>query len=519
MAAIEATPVVAAQEDVPPRTRRTRLLAYLGLGLLFLGLAAAVPVRAAYFSNQNQYLLPVVGPTIEHLQADWMLTTVDPYPFFTAVSSVAYAMLGSTAFVLAAILAAACAWGAMYLLTRDLLGGAGRTAAALSLAVVAVVQVLPLVPNVFGGLAGQYILEQPMFFQPAAAGSLVLLGAALALRARINPAQARVRTRWLALAATLLGCALHPTYLVVSALLLLSAMLVDLLAGPRTLRLVVRYAALVIALTVVSILANPAILDLAGGDSGVTSRFAFERIPQHTLMSHWGVWTLRYVAVIVIAALLWRRASPWFSRWLFVSLGLALGLAGVVEITRNTTLALAFPARASVILVPLSMAAIAAFGIRWLLASDRVRLPQRSYLAAGIAVVVAVLGVLGIRQTIAVQTDPPQDEVTELVGGIDPAGVGFVPTGAADNVRLNAGAAIFVDHKSPPYASQDLTEWFRRLDAAQAAQEDSRLLCDLVAEEDLGWVVVRADAARPGCFAGWQDLGVSQHYRLLSARP
>ncbi len=353
-----------------------------------------------------------------------------------------------------------------------------------------------------------------MFYQPAAAGSLVLVGAALALRARIRPEAVRPASGYAALAATALGCALHPTYLLVAALLLFSAMLVDLAAGRRSMRLVAGYAGIVAVLAVAGIAANPAIVDLAAGDTSVVSRFAFERIGHHTLISQWGIWDLRYVAVILVAAGLWWRTSSWLARWLVLSVTLALGLALIVEVTRNTSLALAFPARATVILVPLAMAATAAWCIRWLLARDFGPRLQRN--AVWIAVpLVAVLAAGGIVQTVERHSAAP-DEVTALVAGAQPAGVGLVPLDHADNVRLNAGAALFVDHKSPPYASDDLVEWFRRLDAVQAAQLDPQRYCDLLAAEQIDWVVLRG-ASTPACVADWAEVAGSGRFRLLAA--
>lgn len=488
------------------------------LVLMVLALALAVPVQAAYFSNQNQYLLPVVGPTIERLQADWLLTTVDPYPVFTAVSTALFAVGGSAAFVAGALAAAMVGWFALYLLSRDLIGGASRAAAALATVLVMAAQFLPLMPNVFGGLGGQYILEQPAYYQPASAGVLVLLGAVLALRARIRPGAASRGTAIGAALATAAGCALHPTYLLVSALLLLAAMLVDLATGRRSVRLLAGYAGIVLGLAVVSIAANPAIVGLAGGDPAVVSRFAFERIPHHTLISQWGVWDLRYVAVVAIAVLLWRRASSWFGRWLLVSLTLAIGLAALADLTRSTTLALAFPARASVILVPLSMAAAAAWAVRWGLGT-RVGPVLRAHGTLLAGVLVTAMAFVGAVQTLDLQRNQEPDEVTGLVAAAEPVGVGLVPLDWAEDVRLNAGAALFVDHKSPPYASDDLAEWFRRIDAARAAHADPAQYCELVAAEGISWVVLPGGQAPPACLADWQELGASERFRLLAATP
>jgi hypothetical protein len=494
--------------------RRRRLLGPLLLIPVFVGLALALPLHEAYISNQNQYLLPVVGPTIGALQEDWLFSTVDPYPLFTAVSSALFAAGGKPAFLVGAIAAAAVAWWALYLLARDLLGGRNRSAAVLATVLVAAAQYLPFMPNVFGGVAGQYILEQPMYYQPAAAGSLVLVGAALALRARIRPEAVRPATRYAALAAAALGCALHPTYLLVAALLLFSAMLVDLATERRSVRLVAGYAGTVAVLAVAGIAANPAIVDLAAGDSSVVSRFAFERIGHHTLISQWGIWDLRYVALILLAAGLWWRTSSWFARWLVLSVTLALGLALVVEVTRNASLALAFPARATVILVPLAMVAGAAWCIRWLLATEYGPKLQRS--AGWVAVpLVVVLAVAGVVQTVERHTAGP-DEVTALVARAEPAGVGLVPLDYADNVRLNAGAALFVDHKSPPYASDDLAEWFRRLDAVRTAQSDAQRYCDLLVAERIDWIVLQG-APTPSCVADWTEVAGSGRFRLLAA--
>lgn len=473
-------------------------------------------MHEAYVSNQNQYLLPVVGPTIEALQPDWLMSTVDPYPLFTRVSSGLFAAAGEAGFLLGTLAAGAVAWWALYLVARDLIGDRRRTPAVLAVVVVAAAQYVPLMPNVFGGVAGQYILEQPAYYQPAAAGSLVLLAAALALRARIRPEGCGRWTAVAAIAAGAVGCALHPTYLVVAGLLLFCAMLVDLASRRGSLRLIASYAGVVLVLAAAGIAANPAVVDLAGGDQNVVARFAFERIAHHTLPSQWGIWDLRYLALIVVAALLWWRASAWFARWLLVSLAVALGLAVVAELTRATSLALAFPARATVILVPLAMVAGAAWAVGWLLRTDLAPTVRRWGLWLAVPVVFG-LAAAGVVQTVERHSGSP-DEVTALVAEVQPTGVGLVPLARADNVRLNAGAALYVDHKSPPYASDDLTEWYRRLDAARAAHQDPQRYCELLAQEQIDWVVLGPGTNPPSCLAGWAEIGASTQHRLLAPR-
>src|SRR5262249_39330618 len=154
----------------------------------------------------------------------------------------------------------------------------------------------------FTGLAGQYIISKPAYMQPSMFGCLLLLAFPFWLAAMRSPRNAKGRNFAIALALTVCGCMLHPTYLVAVGLALAAAFLSD---GWRNRGSRTKWYAL-IGLTVVisTVAANPSLLAMgsaSGEFSEALQRFAFERIPHHTLWTRWSSTDLLYVALIVSA--------------------------------------------------------------------------------------------------------------------------------------------------------------------------------------------------------------------------
>jgi hypothetical protein len=66
---------------------------------------------------------------------------------------------------------------------------------------------------------------------------------------------------------------------------------------------------------------------------------------------------------------------------------------------------------------------------------------------------------------------------------------------------------VYVDRKSHPYTTRDLTEWQRRIAAARTAETEAGAFCRLIQQERIGWVILRPGRSVPACIVGWRPAG------------
>lgn len=492
----------------------------LMIGLAAVNLALAVTVvqlPRPFDSNQNQYFAQAVRLAGTPLEHDWFVHTPAPFPLFNAAAKAIVAM-GPLAVKLSVWPFLFIAFAGVTWLVARLQGGSILRGLLVCDAMVIALRLPHLSVNLFAGFGGQYLFRPPAFLQPNTSGCLLLLAFVPFWRA--FTAAGRGRDAGLAFALALAACLFHPTYITAVAVALLGAAIADGAAAGR-LPEVARLARLAgggIALLVPVLAANPQLLQMGEQTPQrmtALTRFAFERIPHHTLLSHWVAGDAGLALMIAAAFVLrWRQGDRWLAAWLASTLGACLIAAGLVQVTRNTSLALLFPWRISVILVPVAAACVAveAIGLAER-ALGAVRMRTGTTLAlVGATAALAVLSAGQIRSILLVTNT---DEATQLVARVQPAGVGLIPLDAA-YVRLNAPAAVYVEYKSPPFMSDDLVEWWRRIDAVRRIERDPEAFCTAGLTPRVDWILRRRSAAVPDCLRSWRELGASASYVVIA---
>lgn len=497
---------------------------------LILVLALAAPAAAPIVANQNQYLAHVLADRSDALDADWFVGTVDPYPFFTAVTGAVFDLGGLAGIRVLAWLATAVWLSGVYGLARVLAPVAQRRVIAIVATILVAATIAPILSHLpipwvnrfsaFNGFAGQYLGG---YLQPSVFGCLLLAAFPLWLVARRAAAGTRLKPALAAVALTALACMLHPTYLVAVALGLAAALIADV--WRRDISRVGWYLLIGLGVLAPALAVNPSLLAIGGASvdaSEAMQRFAFERIPHHTLWTNWPSSDLLSVLLIVIAAWwLWRSGTDsWLARWLGAALALALSGALVVEFTRSSTLALLFPWRISVFLVPIAattLAIAASMAVPKIL--DRSwqgrSVERRRWIVPSVVVVASLfLAVLGLLATSRSVPPASSDDAVALVRASAVSGVGLIPL-AEENVRLNAAVPIYVDWKSPPYASSDLVEWWTRVDQVRAFERDADAFCSTAWRQRIEWMLLPADRATPTCASDWAIAGETEDWRVL----
>jgi hypothetical protein len=467
-----------------------------GVCFLLFGCAFALAYAQAplYYSNQNQYFLHGLANAGHGvLRDDWLANTTDPTPVFSFLVALTARFLSEYCFhVYYAILLGIYAISMLSIFTH--LAGE-RCTPQLQLAFAAL---LMLVHSAFlrwasyrllgldyacyfqGWLAAQYVLGPVL--QPSAFGVLLVLAIALFVQDRPYGAATSAA----------LGATLHSTYLLAAALLTLAFMILIWRDGQRRKAIFLGlWSLLLVAPTVIYALIafRPTSADAFAEAQGI---LVHVRIPHHCVPRLWcdGITWMQLGWMVLALYLL--RGTRLFFLFSFV-FAASVGLTLLQVATDHDTLALLFPWRTSVILIPLAttviLARVVLLGAAWL--------DQRP-VGIGCILLTAGLAAAGIAIMQYRQGFPMNDDETPLLEYVRtnkaegdiyllPMQVpnlsatvrgslssDFKPARAkqADQrlipfdfqrFRLHTGAPIFVDFKAIPYKDTDVLEWHRRI--------------------------------------------------------
>ncbi len=486
----------------------------------WLPLVAAVLFAVAhtqpigFYSNQNQYLLHGLAEAgYGDLGKDWLATTRDPTPVFSAGVASGYRLAGvvplHVEFFAVLLLYFLSLWELASRLPRfpGTLGGQAVVAAGLVVIHAAIARAGSVwlvgtdYPWYFqAGVANQYLLGPGL--QPSVFGVLLVTSLAAFSRGR-------------SVAAGLLAagaCWFHSTYLLPAGLLV-AGMLVSLALQGR-MREAVRTGGFAL-LGVVPVIAYVLVQFAPSSPANFAEAqaiIAWQRIPHHADVNRW----LDVVAGLQLAwiglGILLLRGTPLFPV-LAVAATVATLLAGLQLATGNATLALLFPWRISAVLVPVATTVVL---VRFASFAQS-RFPGSLLFAGssllGIAAAVGAWPVysqhLGYQQTAAeetlirdiAQTRQPGNVYllpTEFPRPSTSRGTGsmtFVPVKSSDRpaifelqrFRLGSGGACYIDYKSIPYRDAEVLEWHRRVTQAArwygtADWDASGIVGEIVAE-------------------------------------
>ena len=511
---------------------------------VFFGLAyAQAPL---YYSNQNQYFLHGLATVDDGpLRDDWLANTASPTPAFDALVAITaragcefafhgyYALLLGVYFsslvglfdflageratpgrrlafsaLLLPVHSAALRWASYRLLDAD----------------------YPCYLQ--GWLAAQYVLGP--VFQPSAFGVFLIAGIHQFLRDRPL------------LAATCLGaaCIGHATYLLPASMLTLTFAILLVRDGRRGRALAVMGLAFVLVLPVlIHAYANfrPTSPEVFAEASRI---LAHERIPHHCQPRRWfdAIAGLQIVFLIVAWFLLRRtRLSPIFG----VLFGASAALTLVQIVTDSDALALLFPWRSSVALLPLATAIVLTQGVllagRWI-DSAAARWTSRIGIAS---LACAGLLLMLLRQGFAVndaedplmrrvrETRRPGDvymipvTVPKLSEGRGAISSDFKPLPSQrgdgrvipvdfQRFRLGAGVPVYADFKAIPYRDVDVLEWRRRVEWNAEVTRTGRVTREELLGRGITRVVVPRDRPMPG--EGLEFLWEEGDYRVYGVQ-
>ncbi len=461
-----------------------------------------------FTSNQNQYFLHGLAHAgVGYLARDWLANTADPTPVFSSLVEFTqrlvhwepifygyYALLmGIYCFSLYGIARLLFAidksnvHALFFLAMFFLIHSAGLRFALSRLIGVNWTYILE------DGVADQRMLGP--VFQPSAFGVLLAFSIYLFLN----------RRPFLAIVAACLAAIFHPTYLISAACLTLAYMAITY---RETRNMKTPLALGIIALVLVSPILGQTFAIFGGTNPAMAEEsrqiLIDFRIPHHALVSQWFDATAVVKMLIVLFALVIVRKTRLF---MIVFLPFCIGviLTLIQLVTQNSALAVIFPWRVSIFLVPLSVTIlIAHFGNRLI---DRLfhRKPGtgRGLIVACLAIILlsVISGASRFTLDLIRKANIPEAHVFSYVSmHKQPADLYLTPTKMQD-FRLVTGAPVFTEFKSIPYKDSDILEWYRRISLNNRFYQDMdcKLLSSLVENEGITHVVIESEAQFKGC--------------------
>lgn len=442
-----------------------------GAFLIWAAIFALSYAQAPLFtSNQNQYFLHGLARAgYGQLSADWLANTLDPTPLFSLLVELIYRAFANTSiyYLIYALLMGVYLYALVGIVTtlfrfEDSKVKSFAFFSALVLVHSAALRYLltTLLGDQWtyaleGGLAGQRLLGEVL--QPSTFGVLLLLSLYFFLRARPI-----VSAALLSLAASV-----HPTYLLSAALLALAYMVVTIVEQRHY------KSALQIGLTALLLVAPILVYSFTvflptSPEVYAETRHTLVhfRIPHHAVPAQWlNDSALFQVALVVLALYLVRKSRLFWV--LALSTAMAALLTLIQVLTGSDSLALLFPWRLSVLLVPLSTAILVAFllGRIWTRFAT-VLVHYRKLMVAVISLgLLALVGVGLLRfglEVIQKRTAPDRPMMAFVSQNLESGQFYMLPIDLQD-FRLATGAPAVVDFKAIPYQDLEVAQWLTRL--------------------------------------------------------
>lgn len=451
--------------------------AWLVLPVAALVFAFAYTKFPGFHGNANTYLLHGIACAGEGaLRKDWLAGTVDPFPLFGGLSCVLGRLAPPSIFhfshgvLLAVYLIALCrivsaVHGFAFLSVKGVtfMGLAILLHSALFRAFTQWVTGEDWGWYLQAGLANQYVLG--FAFQPSLFGVLVFASLAAFLRG----------SDVLAVLLAVAAAAMHSSYGLTAAILVAvygwvhwresRAQGARALSRPALLPWLVGFPLLGLIAVGLFVRFQPSDPETFARAQEILTDI---RIEHHARPEHWVHPSMWLQLPLVLAGLFVARKSRMgLALVALASVATVLTLAQVV--THSRTLALAFPWRVSVFLVPLSMGLVVG---RWV-ASASLRGARARLLFAASAVGAVCAALYGGRHMWRSFREYAEAPAVPMMTWVrerrSEAELYVIPSGM-QRFRLETGARTFVDWKSHPYRDVEVVEWYARIQAARALE-------------------------------------------------
>ena len=446
-----------------------KLANFLFWTLLF---AAAYSQSPLYTSNQNQYFLHgLANAGVGLLREDWLANIPDTVPVFNFLVEWTTRIFNNNFifYIYYALLMGVYLFSFLGIASSlfNIQKSRAQRLVFLTLFIAVHSAALRYAFTLIRGSTWAYILEdgfagQRMLgpvFEPSVFAVFLALAVYLFLK----------RRPYLAALSASLAAIVHPTYLLPAGLVVFGLMIALYLEDKRIKRPLLTG---LIALAAVSPMLMYAFSNFWGSSPALAAeaqKILVEfRIPHHADISQW-FGKPEVVKTLIILAGLWLvRKTRLFPLMLVVSIGSAF-LILLQMVTNSNTLALLFPWRATILLVPLAMTILLALLVDWLFRPRQAFQFSAFFLKAlpwFCAVLIAALAAAGILRSshdLTVKQEAPEQPLYSFVAENKASGQVYLTPLKMQDFRLATGAPAYVDFKSIPYIDSAVTQWSSRV--------------------------------------------------------
>ncbi len=532
-----------------PASQRIRIpwlrasLTFLKATLLFSLAYAQSPL---YTSNQNQYFLHGLAQAgYGNLWKDWLANTLDPTPLFSTIVAWVYLLTHSEAifYGIYALLMGIYLFSLVGIVTQifDLRSTPGRFGVFLALIFLVHSAGWRFAISHLLGTNWEYILEDGLASQRLLGP--VLQPSCFAVFLMLSIYLFMLRKPVLAVISACLAASFHPTYLLAAACLTLAYILATALeerhslkkpaqpTGTHTARgkslanwLIRPIGIGMVGLIAVAPILYYVIVNFSNTPAETTAQareiLINYRIPHHALISYWFDATSLVKIGIFIAALFVVRNVRLMSVMLVCGLA-AAGLTIIQILTGNQLLALIFPWRLSIFLLPLSTALL--LGTLVTVSFDHWAVWMKRHVAAirltslGLVALTVMVGMVRFGLDLQRKYQGPERAMETYVASHHQANDLYLTPIKMQDFRLAAQTAVYIDFKSIPYRDDDVLEWYRRVRLADRFynQNDCNLLPQFIQAGVTQIVVERNTTHIPSC-AGFQLVYQNQGYQIYA---
>ncbi len=348
----------------PSKSRLRRILIYCAVIAVWTALfAIAYSQSPLYTSNQNQYFLHGLAQAgYGYLEQDWLANTLDPTPVFSALVAITFRLFHTTSifYIYYALLMGIYLFSLYGIADKTFQISSSKVSSLVFLSSMILVHAagLRFALSRLIGVNWAYILEDGVadqrmlgpVFQPSTFGVLLVLSIFLFLEHK----------PLLAGLCAALAAIIHPTYLLASGMLTASYMLITFRENRQ-----IKEPLLIGLSALLPIL--PMLVYLWGSFGGEPSEITLQarqilvdyRIPHHALVSLWlDATALVKIGLVALCIYLVRKERIF---WILLLPFLVACLFTILQvITQSYSLALLFPWRLSIFLVPLCTALLIA---------------------------------------------------------------------------------------------------------------------------------------------------------------
>ncbi len=501
------------------------LVSFLAWSLVFGVIYAQSPL---FTSNQNAYFLHgLANAGFGYLNYDWLATRQESMPVFTWLVYLTTMVFHSKVpfYLYYALLMGVYLFSMVGIMDLffDLRRSKTRMLVFLAIFLTAHSAALRYLLSRFvsvdstflfeGGVAGQRILGQ--VFQPSTFGVLLVLSIYFFL----------LKHPFWSLVPIAVAVYFHPVYLLGGALLTIAYMWI-IFRAERNLKKPLLLG--IISLLLIA----PALIYTIHIFSDSSRRLAQEaldvlvnfRNPQHALVTAWLNWTVMVQALVLLAGLFIIRKTKLFTILLIVTSGVLI-LTIIQVLSANEWLALIFPWRVSVVLVPMGTTILIAYSVTKLM--DWIKEPRKADRWEGLLAMLVMAGLITIGalrfqiESARQLADPALPMMNYVAAHKSPGDIYMIPS-KMENFRLVTGAPILVDFKSAPDRDADVMEWYERLQWVnrfyQSNPNPCKLLPQVAANYGVNFVVTERDY-RPTQCDSLQIVYKDAYYRIYALAP